>query len=155
LCFSEANETYHHWKVFTHGSEGVCVEFKRDEFLAAFETISDLRKNAVKYKPIKELELSLPSIGRLPFLKRLPYKDEKEFRLVYLDRSDEIETKSFEIDLSCIHRITLNPWMPKSLADAVKVTIHGIKGCKSIEIYQTTLLENERWKKAAVGKSGV
>jgi len=155
LCFSEARETYHHWKVFTHGSEGVCIEFKRDDLLAAFETIPDFRKQPVIYKPIKELEESPPPVTQLPFLKRLPYEDEREFRLVYIDRDDEIETKGFDIDLSCIHRITLNPWMPKALADAVKATIRSIEGCESIRVYQTTLLENERWKQSAVRKSGV
>jgi hypothetical protein len=149
LCFSEANETYHHWRVFTDGSDGVCVEFKRDELLAAFDTVANIRKRAVQYKLMTKLKNFHPSVGQLPFLKRQPYKDEKEFRLVYVDGSEEIAAKGFYIDLTCIQRITLNPWMPKPLADAVKLTIHSIDGCKSVEVYQTTLLENERWKAVA------
>lgn len=74
-------------------------------------------------------------------------KDEKEFRLVYVDGTEEIEAKGFDIDLACIQRITLNPWMSKPLADAVRLTIRSMDGCKNIEVYQTTLLENEQWKK--------
>ena len=140
LCFSEANETYHHWRVFTHGSDGVCVEFKRDELLAAFDKITNLHKRAVQYKRMSKLKNFHPSVGQLPFLKRQPYKDEKEFRLVYADGSEEIPAKGFGIDLTCIQRITLGPWMPKPLADAVKLTIHSIDGCENVEVYQTTLL---------------
>jgi hypothetical protein len=32
LCFAEACETYHHWKAFSHGEEGVCVEFDKETF---------------------------------------------------------------------------------------------------------------------------
>ena len=35
LCFTESDETYHHWRVFTHGSDGVCIHFKREALLAA------------------------------------------------------------------------------------------------------------------------
>ncbi len=150
LCFSEANETYHHWRVFTHGSEGVCITFKRDELLAAFDAIKNIHKRAVKYKLISELKGFHPSVAQLPFLKRQPYKDEKEFRLVYDDSSEEIEMKGFHIELTCINRITLNPWMSKPLADAVKSTVRSVDGCKSIEVYQTTLLDNERWKRLAM-----
>jgi hypothetical protein len=132
------------------GSDGVCIAFKRDELLAVFDTTKSIHKRRVKYKLISELKSFHPPVAQLPFLKRQPYKDEKEFRLVYLDRSEEIEAKGFDIDLACIRRITLNPWMPKPLADAVKLTIRSIDGCKSIEVYQTTLLENERWKRLAM-----
>ena len=117
LCFSEANETYHHWRVFTPGPDGVCVEFKRDELLAAFDKITNLHKRAVQYKRMNKLKNFHPSAGQLPFLKRQPYKDGKEFRLGYIDGSEEIPAKGFDIDLTCIQRITLGPWMPRPLAD--------------------------------------
>lgn len=77
LCFSEANETYHHWRVFTHGSDGVCIAFNRDELLAAFGEIGNMRKRAVKYKRITELKNFHPSVAQLPFLKRRPYQGRK------------------------------------------------------------------------------
>jgi hypothetical protein len=152
LCFSEANETYHHWRVFTGGSDGVCIEFNRKDFLAIFDSVANIKKGAVKYKRIDELAESPPSVPQLPFRKRLPYSDEKEFRLVYIDDNGEPEAKSFHIPLACIKRITLNPWLPASLAEAVKATIRCIDECANIPIYQTTLLENERWKKSAMGE---
>jgi hypothetical protein len=113
LCFSEANETYHHWRVFTRGSEGVCIAFKRKELLAAFDRAKGIRKEAVEYKLIKQMEGSSLSVAQLPFLKRRPYKDEREFRIVYFDRKAFIDAKEFDIDLNVIHKITLNPGCPR------------------------------------------
>ena len=30
LCLTESPETYHHWKIFSSGSSGVCIEFFKD-----------------------------------------------------------------------------------------------------------------------------
>lgn len=150
LCFAKATETYHHWRVFTHGSDGVCITFRRNSLLAAFANINDIQTRRVKYKLIKELQANRPAERDLPFLKRRPYKDEKEFRIIYLDHKEEIDAKGFPIELECIERVTLSPWMPKILADAVKSTIHRIPGCEKMKVYQTTLLENEKWKRSAM-----
>ena len=29
LCFADCPETYHHWRVFSHGADGVRVEFDK------------------------------------------------------------------------------------------------------------------------------
>jgi hypothetical protein len=152
LCFTMADDTYHHWRVFTHGSDGARITFRRKELLAAFAKIRGVRKRRVKYKRVKELRAFHPAIDELPFLKRHPYKDEKEFRIVYVDRKKEIEAKGFDIDLACIARVTLSPWMPKNLKDAVKLTIHSIPGCEKMMVYQSTLLENEQWKRSAIAQ---
>jgi hypothetical protein len=33
LCFSKKRETFHHWKIFSGGPAGVCVEFDKDMLL--------------------------------------------------------------------------------------------------------------------------
>jgi hypothetical protein len=148
LCFASATETYHHWRVFTPGSDGVCITFRRDGLLASMP--KGVRARKVRYKLIKELGAFRPSVSELPFLKRRPYKDEREFRIVYDDKKDVVEAKGFDIDLACIERVTLSPWMPKSLADAVKSTIRSIPGCARMKVYRTSLLENEKWKSSAL-----
>jgi hypothetical protein len=154
LCFASAAETYHHWRVFTHGSDGVCITFRRDGLLAAFRKNSDVRAKNVRYKLIKELGAFRPTLSELPFLKRRPYEDEKEFRIVYIDKKEELEAKGFDIDLACIERVTLSPWMPKALADAVKSAIKSIPGCAKMNVYRTSLLENEAWKRSAMRSKG-
>jgi hypothetical protein len=150
LCFASATETYHHWRVFTPGSDGVCITFRRDALLAAFQKHSNVRAKKVRYKLIRELGHFRPSLRELPFLKRRPYKDEREFRIVYTDKEQEAEAKGFDIDLASIERVTLSPWMAKPLADAVKATIKGIPGCAKLKVYRTSLLENEKWKRSAM-----
>jgi len=53
-----------------------------------------------------------------------------------------------DISLDCINRITLNPWMPKSLSDTVRSTLKGIKGCDKIRVNRSTIIDNESWKRA-------
>jgi hypothetical protein len=152
LCFSEAPETYHHWRVFTHGSEGVCIAFDKDRLLKGFKPFSYVRAKAVSYKLIRDIKADRPSADDLPFLKRSPYRDEKEFRIVYSSKANQVEAKDFDIDLSTIQRITLSPWLPKPLSDALRASIRAIDGCAKMSVARTTLLENEDWKKAAVKK---
>ena len=33
LCFAETFETYHHWRVFASGRDGVCIEFDKQKLL--------------------------------------------------------------------------------------------------------------------------
>ena len=72
-----------------------------------------------------------------------------EFRIVCIDLSEAMEAKSYPIKLGWISRITLSPWMRVPLADSVKRAVHGIDGCTKLKIYRSTLIENEKWKKAA------
>ena len=152
LCFSQAEETYHHWRVFTHGADGVCITFRRAPLLKALKN-DGLRTGAVTYRKIADLPRLRPRLEQLPFLKRAPYEDEREFRLVYEDQAEETETKALPIPLACISRVTLNPWLAPPLAKAMKTAIKQIAGCASLKVYQTTLLENERWKTAALPKA--
>ncbi len=119
LCFAEADETYHHWRVFSNGSDGVCIEFNKQALTSAFQLCSKIQQGKVEYHLIKTLRKKHLSVGRLPFLKRHPYKDECEYRVVYVDDRQSIEFKDVPIELAWIKRITLSPWMSKSLKDSV------------------------------------
>ena len=37
LCFTQASETYHHWRVFANGSSGICITFHSVELLEAVQ----------------------------------------------------------------------------------------------------------------------
>jgi hypothetical protein len=150
LCFSESDETYHHWRVFTHGADGVCIHFKREALLAALPLGHQLTAGPVTYRKIADLPRQKPRLEQLPFLKRQPYGDECEFRLVYEDKKTEMETRAFAVPIRTIARVTLNPWLSSPLAAAVKRAIRSTPGCSALKVYQTTLLENETWKKAAM-----
>lgn len=149
LCFSRVPERYHLWRVFTDGSDGVCIDLERDRLRAAFAGVKGIRAQAVTYKLIKRLPDLKPNTRDLPFIKREPYRDEREFRIIYVDKQEECEAKDFPIDLGCIRKITMNPWMPKPLLESVRATIQSIKGCRHLRVSHTTLLENEQWKRVA------
>lgn len=150
LCFSEGPETYHHWRVFSHGSDGVRIEFDRTRLLAAFKGDRRVVARPVSYREIRTLKLDGASgIEDLPFLKRFPYRDEKEFRIVYRCDAEAVETKSFPIALGAIARITLSPWMPLPLANEVRELLRAIDGCAKLKVSRSTLLENETWKRLA------
>ena len=145
LCFTEAPETYHHWKVFSPGNSGICIRFKKQELLNYVGRSKYVIHQEVIYKKIEDLKEDKPKIDDLPFLKRYPFRDEKEYRIIYKSNAEKQYFKCIKIDLSCISRIVLSPWLPKSLADTLKATIKSIDGCQDIRIYRTTLNENAAW----------
>lgn len=155
LCFAETSETYHHWRVFSHGSDGICIEFDKQAVIDAAQRHGGVISRPVTYRQITEISGATIDDEELPFLKRFPYQDESEFRLLYVDMNITKEIEAVAISLTAVTRITLSPWMPIALADAVKATLKQIKGCKQIKIYRSTLIENERWKKAASGARSV
>ena len=147
LCFAATKETYHHWRVFSGGTDGVCIEFDFDTLSRYFDRDSRLHHKLVMYKDIKDAPRT--RLHNLPFLKRSPFSDEREFRLIYVDMKEEKNFAPCKIPLSSIRRVTLSPWMPKPLVDAVRGSVKDVKGCHDLEVYRSTLIENERWKRAA------
>jgi hypothetical protein len=149
LCFTMKSERFHHWKVFAGDISGVCILFHKDKLLRSFANDQHIMVDTVAYCTVKHLMGQRPSVDKLPFIKRAPYSDEEEFRIIYKDKGSEISAKEFHIDLSSIARIKLNPWMPLPLVKSVERTIRSINGCSGFNISQTTLLENDMWKNIA------
>jgi len=149
LCLAEAPETYHHWRVFSHGSGGACITFDKSTLIRYATKIKGLRAESVQYKTIRELRAKRPETEELPFLKRYAYSDEQEFRLFYGQKRKGPPTFRIPIPLSAIERITLSPWLPQSVADKVRSTLKSIKGCGKLRIYRSTLVENDMWKRFA------
>lgn len=147
LCFAERSETFHHWRVFSHGSDGVCIEFDKHSLLSTFKNDQRVKHGTIDYKLLDEIRgIKTVDTDDLPFMKRHPFKDECEFRVVYTDMKEAPAFKNFSIDLDWVKRITLGPWMSDGLADSVKETLRSIDGCKAVKIARTTLIENETWK---------
>ena len=147
LCFAESEETYHHWRVFSHGADGICLEFDKQALLSAFDGHRRIRLGAVNYRQIRTLRARTEiGIEELPFLKRLPYQDEKEFRIVYADPEVAVEFRNFPLDLAWIRRITLSPWMSQALSRSVVKTLRSIPGCEKLRISRSTLVGNNEWQ---------
>ncbi len=151
-CFAETKETFHHWKVFSGGSDGVCVVFRKTELLEELDKNPKVLMSEIDYKSIDQLKLDQVIItSKLPFTKRLAYEDEREYRVVYSDSLKEIQYKSFEIKLNWIDRVIFSPWFSEKLQKTVGRTLRTIEGCGKIELKRSTIIDNETWKKAASG----
>jgi hypothetical protein len=147
LCFSESDETYHHWKVFSPGPSGVCITFKRD----SIENIPNLHKDVTfkKVRYLKLIENRAQPLKRAELLysKRRAFMDEKEVRLIYRSKSEVMSSIDLPISLSAIEKIMLSPWLHPSLRTDLKETIKNIKGCSNLKVYRSTLVGNQEWRK--------
>lgn len=148
LCFSKAPETYHHWKVFSGGTAGVCIRFKRTTILNSLKN-SGVIMGDVQYLSLGDAKRERPKFEDLPFIKRAAYIDESEFRLIYESPTLELGKLDIDIPLSCVNRITLSPWLHKSLVTPIKSVIQNIPGCEKMEVVRSTLIGNEAWKNIA------
>ena len=149
LCFTQGSERYHYWRAFSNGTDGVCVHFDKDALLSAFQDDAKIRSEPVRYEQVKRIGALQLKIDELPFVKRWPYKDEQEFRILYRDKKSHVESREYNIDIGCIRKITLSPWMPRILKESVRQTLCAIDDCSNLQIAQSTLIENETWKKVA------
>jgi hypothetical protein len=150
VCFAQSHQTYHHWRVFSHGSDGVCIDFDKDGLLGKFDHDACVQHGVINYTLLKHAKrMADVNIEQLPYLKRWPYSDEAEYRAVYIDRHASKPFHQVAINLGHINRITLSPWLAAPLAESVKSMLKAISGCSKIKVYRSTLIDNPEWKKLA------
>jgi hypothetical protein len=99
LCFTQADETYHHWRVFANGSAGVCIKFDRAAFIKAVKQTDHIRMGTVRYLTLTEIRDEELELSDLPFLKRYPFQDENEFRLIHESRDKELP--ALDVPIRC------------------------------------------------------
>lgn len=156
LCCTLATETYHHWRVFTAGMEGICLEFERRSLENGLHGVPGIDMRKVDYLKVSDLEALNPAdAGRLPFVKREGFSDEREWRIVLTCDEEAVMAKPVPINLQSINRILLNPWMPPALAENLRGIIRKIPGCESVKIEASRLTNSERWKSAGKALVGL
>jgi len=148
ICFSTRRETFHHWKVFSGSSSGVCIEFDKARLLKAFTNSKGFRYDEMKYRWVKTVKSTRPAVENWPFLKRKAFKDEGEFRIIYEDPKVNELIKHVDIDLGSIKKVMLSPWLPDAVAESVRALIKTIKGCERLRVKRSSLIDNSGWKKA-------
>ena len=148
LCFAQSTETYHHWKVFAPGTDGVCIVFDKQRLLETLAA-SDARHGEVKYYTVTELSAQEPGLDQLPFAKRAAYEPEAEIRVLWSSTTEKIRFKNFDFPIGAIDRLIINPWLPKALAESVKETIRSTPNCSHLEILQSTVTDGPAWKRLA------
>lgn len=148
LCFTTKRETFHHWKIFSNGTSGVCIEFDKERLISGLCEKKEFRHGLVSYEYIKNVRTKKPLLKDWPFLKRKPFKDESEFRIIYENPNILEKTKNIPFDVACILKISLSPWLPESVANSIIGIIKSIDKCSDINIIHSTLIQNDSWKAA-------
>ncbi len=148
LCFAQAAETYHHWKVFAAGNAGMCIVFEKQRVIQELVHTGVIH-SSVDYFTIAALRRGDPALDRIPFSKRSAYRDEKEFRLLFCSDDEELAAKSFAMPIAAINRILINPWLPAPLAETVITTIRSVPGCQLLPVRQSTVIDGPAWKQLA------
>jgi hypothetical protein len=121
------------------------IRFFRDRLIAVLKKQPGVTLKDVTYLTATKIGNKDLKVEELPFLKRHPYKDEREFRAIY-ESKNKLESLDITISLNCIDRIILSPWMPEGLEKHVKATLQGIDGCKNLDIRRYSSISNKRWK---------
>lgn len=157
ICFTAQKRTYHHWRVFAPGTDGVCISFNKSDLLEkiakkgeCLEKGECLRSREVVYHSFNRAKNNL-KLDDLPFLKTLPYKAEAEYRIIYEKKPPENENEKkpleqvfIEFDTSCIGLVTLSPWLAKPLIKSVKKILNSIQGCERLKIRTSTVTKSSK-----------
>jgi len=151
LCFSQTAETYHHWRVFSNGPAGVCIVFDREALLQSVQTNPGLLCRGIEYLTLRAAKARGLKVEELPFVKRIGFKPEKEFRVVFESSDEELSSLEVPIEITCIRSISLSPWMHPSLSKSTAAAIRAIDGCSKLKVSRSTLISNDQWK--SLGKN--
>jgi hypothetical protein len=146
LCFTKGVETYHHWRVFTNGAAGVCIQFDTVAVREAIKKIKGVRLEPIRYLTLQTLHARRELLKeRLPFLKRKAFEPEDEVRLLWQSETEERRFLPIPIELSAIQRITISPWLNPDLATEFARLVKTIPGCDKLKIVRSTLISNDEW----------
>lgn len=149
LCAATCSETYHHWRVFTNAADGACIEIQRQAFEAQLDELEGVRYGEVDYLKLEEVEaLSPVDCNRLPFVKRIGFEPEDEYRIIAETVAAQRPALSVGLPVSQINQIYLNPWLPNPIAASVVTTLREIPGCSRLKVSKSHLIDSGRWKRA-------
>jgi hypothetical protein len=153
LCLTEAEETYHHWRVFSHGSAGVCIHFDRPAIHAALSAVRGMTIRNIDYRKVREARKSTKPlrIEELPFVKRAGFIAEAEIRAVYESKTKTVSYLDVPFALGSIVKISLSPWLNKRLSNSVKNAVYAIPDCADLDVTRSTLVGNSEWKRLGDG----
>jgi hypothetical protein len=82
--------------------------------------VAGIQARSVKYLSLDDIRKHAPDVEDLPFLKRVAFEHEDEFRIIHESQSEKLRTLDVTIPLSCIERITLSPWVHDAFSRDIK-----------------------------------
>lgn len=144
VCFTKKPERFHHWKIFASGSAGVCIQFDKARLLDQVPKAKGFRHDDVTYHFIKKLKN--PDVETWPFLKRVSFAAEEEFRIIGHVATGSIEAVVDIADPNPITKIILSPWLPVTAVPSVIGAIQAIAGFEGLKVEHSKLLDTKSWR---------
>lgn len=149
LCFTSAAETYHHWHVFAADGSGVRIGLDGNLLLASMWKADGFLHGSVKYFALDQLRDTTPKVQDLPFIKRIAFSDEREYRLLFQHKQKEVAAVDLPLKQEWIKEIVFSPRMPEPLAKTLKnVVLSLLSSARPLpKIYRSSLTAHKEWKK--------
>lgn len=148
-CFTRAAERYHHWRVFSGGTEGICIEFDRKELLQSLPNPGPYLWGNVEYLTLTTLRKKRAiDLWELPFFKRNGFRDEKEFRLLFEGKEELTGPHHITIQPSWVLRVIVNPWLSDDLVPGITKLLKSFPGFSRLRVDKSSLINSSQWKEA-------
>ena len=138
-CLAECRETFHHWKIYSKGLNGVCVEFDKDQLVSSLDS-EHCNHQSVEYVNWQLLDQNQFALEQRPFLKRDVFADEEEYRIVVTSQEEQKPVLYRSVPRTAVRRIILNPWLPESTAYSVFEILKLLPDCGDLSLWRSQLL---------------
>jgi len=138
-CLAECPETYHHWKNYSKGMNGVCIEFEKSKLIDSLDS-DKCRHKSVQYLHWQVLKDTDVPIEDMPFVKRDVFSDEQEFRVVLTSPSEQKPVLLQNIPVTAIRKIILNPWLQESTSNAIFKSLKLLPRGEALSLWRSQML---------------
>lgn len=145
LCLTHKSETVHHWMAFSAGPSGCCIQFDYKKLTALLKQKSIYHRETVYAKLADLNKYSKKNSHIIPFVKRIPFSNENEYRIIALSTEPQQPSFDIPITLDVITKITLSNKLSKNTFESIKATICCVEPSLKNRIVRSTLFENTRW----------
>lgn len=154
MCMTDIKENFHHWHIYggKNKSDKICIIFNKEKLIRAISKNINIKFGKVSYRDISSVRNSRFDVIDIPFIKRIQFSDECEYRILWSGDSGANKKQTVSIPLGCIEQILFGPWVyissyEKRKAMLVKKII-GSDSRLSIKVDRTHLIQSPPWIKA-------
>lgn len=141
LCFTKGSETIYHWGAFSSKSDACCIEIAADNLLDKYSKKNGFAARVIEYVKLRDLKTKVIDSNQIPFIKRHPYRNEDEFRIIFQSRRSS-KRPTLNIPRAAIKKITINQYLPKKVFDLIK---NNIESKWKIKVNRSSVIKNDQW----------
>ena len=147
LSLASGDEQIHLWFEYAHKEYGACIHFKTPALLAALKKEKRFICGPIRYTPRDKLsaqELKAHTPVEWPFIKRRPYENEQEYRVLWTGGPDETPPA---IPLAgLLDSITLAPGLPSPCNTVLQKMLSANYAEKyRLKVQSSRLLNSPDW----------